>query len=616
MNGNRPPEQAPSIVHEVIGTTGRPLGKETRTHMEGRFQHDFSNVQIHSDSKAAKAARSVSAEAFTVGNHIVFDDGRFSPATALGSRLLAHELTHVVQQGGYDPVGKPLLGLDNSNSQAEHEANRVAHGHSTLGKGAAEPGIQHNAVNSTIQRYEGGEHAEFGETGDEIKSSIAARAFTYKVKPGERLEQIAMKHRITIEELKDANRAKLKKWRTTQAQGPKAAGWTIVEGFLAGEEITIPPVINEFTHEALKTKELTLTVNGVKLDYGEGISMGDFYPDAASMMSAPTSELQALSALIKKEKSGLLATTAEWDAATGGRYHSLAEKNESHFAPSNPNLVDVSSAAHGTDHKSEWQKYHKMSLDASQAGNKNESLQTNAFGDHFLTDAFASGHLINKRDVMEKFKGGLTKNPSGDYIGDAKQFFDGVAATAFVGSVKSEFSKYETVDSYNMSGKKDPTGWFHPSINDASRFSGLLQGIQDKEPDVLANVVAKAVHDNLNKSGVAVENARGDKWDLQGDGNLNARSKEIGRKAVAQSQLNVLDAYKSTGVLDYNAKYKRVWDFVPYASLAGEASIKATVSTGTSPKDAGLANAVVALINANYTLILKELVTRKLLKKA
>jgi hypothetical protein len=72
--------------------------------MESRFGHDFSRVRIHADSRAAESARAVDALAFTVGNNIVFGAGEFAPSHPAGQRLLAHELTHVVQQQGPGPA--------------------------------------------------------------------------------------------------------------------------------------------------------------------------------------------------------------------------------------------------------------------------------------------------------------------------------------------------------------------------------------------------------------------------------------------------------------------------------------------------------------------------------
>jgi LysM repeat protein len=609
-------EKAPPIVHEVVSQPGAALDSATRGFFEPRLGHDLSNVRLHTDARAAASARAVDASAYTVGRDVVFGTAQYAPETYQGRHLLAHELMHVVQQNGRS--APPELMLGSAESPVEHEAERIA-GFITGQPDHRQPsGARHVGVPQIVQRYEAGEHAQFGETGDVLKALVAERTFTYKVKPGEQLPKIAAKFGVGVNELKEANSAKLKKWRTTRGTGPKETGSTIVEGFNAGEEITIPPVINEFTQEGLKTRELIFTVNGVKLEYGQGIAMGDLYESPDEMIKAPATELQALAALIKKEKGGTPVTTAEWDAATGGRYHLLAEKNEAHFAPSNPKLVAVSAAAHGSDHKTEWEKHHKGGLDKSQAGLKDEALQINAFGDHFLTDAFAAGHLVNKRDVMERFKGGLMKNAKGEFIGDAKAFFDSVAKKSFVGGVKSEFSKYKTVASYNIHGQQDPTGWFHPSIDNWDKFSSLLQAIQTKEPDALASTVAKAVHDSLNTEpkGIPVENVKGDKWELSGDGTLNPKSKEIGRKAVGQSQLNIFDVFKVTGTIDYTTKFKKVWDYVPFPTAAGETEIKAKVASGTDPKEASLISAIVALVNTNYLVIISELVKRGYLRKA
>lgn len=95
---------APSIVRDVLSQPGKPLHQSTRTSMEGRFGYDFSQVRVHTDGKAAKSAQSVNARAYTVGSNVVFGSGQYSPSSRSGQHLLAHELTHVVQQsqGGGD----------------------------------------------------------------------------------------------------------------------------------------------------------------------------------------------------------------------------------------------------------------------------------------------------------------------------------------------------------------------------------------------------------------------------------------------------------------------------------------------------------------------------------
>ncbi|MBN2006745.1 MAG: DUF4157 domain-containing protein [Anaerolineae bacterium] len=82
---------------------GEPLPPSTRATLEPRFGADFSQVRVHRDEKAAKTSEAVGAQAFTVGNHIAFGEGKYAPETSAGQQLLAHELTHTIQQTGGQP---------------------------------------------------------------------------------------------------------------------------------------------------------------------------------------------------------------------------------------------------------------------------------------------------------------------------------------------------------------------------------------------------------------------------------------------------------------------------------------------------------------------------------
>ncbi|MDN5940292.1 MAG: DUF4157 domain-containing protein [Nitrospira sp.] len=89
---------APASVDRVLASSGRPLEPAFRQDMEQRFGHDFSRVRVHSDAAAEQSAHEVNAHAYTVGHNIVFGAGKFATGTNEGRRLIAHELTHVVQQ--------------------------------------------------------------------------------------------------------------------------------------------------------------------------------------------------------------------------------------------------------------------------------------------------------------------------------------------------------------------------------------------------------------------------------------------------------------------------------------------------------------------------------------
>lgn len=89
---------APSTVHDALNSLGQSLPSETRAFFEPRFGYDFSRVRVHTDAKTVESARSIHALAYTVGRDVVFGAGQFSPGTAAGRKLLAHELAHTVQQ--------------------------------------------------------------------------------------------------------------------------------------------------------------------------------------------------------------------------------------------------------------------------------------------------------------------------------------------------------------------------------------------------------------------------------------------------------------------------------------------------------------------------------------
>jgi hypothetical protein len=107
---------APPIVHEVLHSPGEPLSQRTRVLMETPFGHDLTRVRIHTDSKAAESARAINALAYTAGDHIAFAAGQYAPEDKGGSRLLAHELTHVIQQ---NRAGRRLLQRDEQKGVAK-----------------------------------------------------------------------------------------------------------------------------------------------------------------------------------------------------------------------------------------------------------------------------------------------------------------------------------------------------------------------------------------------------------------------------------------------------------------------------------------------------------------
>jgi len=99
-NSSAPRGEVPVAVEQVLASAGRPLEPALLQEMEQRFGHDFSRVRVHTDAAAEQSARAVSARAYTVGADIVFGRGHYAPGAMEGKKLLAHELTHVLQQAG------------------------------------------------------------------------------------------------------------------------------------------------------------------------------------------------------------------------------------------------------------------------------------------------------------------------------------------------------------------------------------------------------------------------------------------------------------------------------------------------------------------------------------
>ena len=125
--------ETPAIVHDVLSSPGQPLDSETRAFFEPRFGHDFSQVRVHTDAQAAESAGAVNAHAYTVGPKVVFGEGQFAPHTSAGQHLLAHELTHVVQQS-QSSTNQPLAvgpAGDAYEQAADHAADSVMSGASS-----------------------------------------------------------------------------------------------------------------------------------------------------------------------------------------------------------------------------------------------------------------------------------------------------------------------------------------------------------------------------------------------------------------------------------------------------------------------------------------------------
>jgi hypothetical protein len=127
-------------------SSGQPLDAETRAFMEPRFGHAFSQVRVHTDARAAASARALNARAYTLGPNIVLGAGQYAPETMRGKHLLAHELTHVIQQG-YATRTSPDAGTNPREGVSSHRVSAPPIIHASQAREFA------HAPRSVVQRW-------------------------------------------------------------------------------------------------------------------------------------------------------------------------------------------------------------------------------------------------------------------------------------------------------------------------------------------------------------------------------------------------------------------------------------------------------------------------------
>ncbi|MGH3848452.1 MAG: DUF4157 domain-containing protein, partial [Pseudonocardiaceae bacterium] len=143
-------EEDRSPVLDVVGSGGgAALDRDTRTDMESRLGHDFGDVRVHTDAGAHDSAKAVNAHAYTVGSNIVFQRDKYDPSSTDGRTMLAHELTHVVQQRSGPVEGTPAGGgiqvsdpSDRFEQEAASNAERAMSAPSPATVSPAGPAVQ------------------------------------------------------------------------------------------------------------------------------------------------------------------------------------------------------------------------------------------------------------------------------------------------------------------------------------------------------------------------------------------------------------------------------------------------------------------------------------------
>ncbi|CAG0933333.1 hypothetical protein TFLX_03003 [Thermoflexales bacterium] len=395
---------------------GSPMPAETRAFMEPRFGSDFSSVRVHADGEAAQMNRDLSAQAFTLGQDIYMGAGKYDPGSGDGQRLLAHELTHVVQQTGpqlkeeeevqrfslapehiqrHGSAEHMLLGQVNPQQLAdsakakvpvenrlhalhqELRRSRTWHQKGALGVKESDGApyqvrmvcigkdknlwLSYGELNAMPDYLPSSDALENGET-DVLSKLIQHVRFESVRWIREQVERIVREERETIKPI-----------RYDMVGEPPA--------------VSAIPIYSEVDQKRLTAlRELERQEPGLALT-----EMGSY--DRAQYLAGSISS-QSVPAAGAAETLGL-------DNATGNlgqdKYSNLLGRNACHFAPySWDRWLQSHTAARATALKA-----FNEENEATKTQLYNSALIQNGYADHFLQDSFAAGHLINKTLVMQ-----------------------------------------------------------------------------------------------------------------------------------------------------------------------------------------------------------------------
>jgi hypothetical protein len=188
-NGDAGPEAvADGLEHVIAGEkgSGEPIESGTRIQMEALFGEDFGDVNVHADARADGLARALQAKAFTTGKDVFFKEGEYDPAGTDGQRLIAHELTHVVQQGG-DGASGPVQreGQPPAVSAATAETGTIQRDRKKPGKLIAERIRQHEKA---IEEAKGTRRPAKAAPPKKAPPPVPAKTYSH-VRPGELVEE-------------------------------------------------------------------------------------------------------------------------------------------------------------------------------------------------------------------------------------------------------------------------------------------------------------------------------------------------------------------------------------------------------------------------------------------
>jgi hypothetical protein len=591
-----------SVSDDFTGRLGAEGGHEIpdapRQDLESGFGVPLGGVRLHTGGTAADLARQVNARAFTVGQDIYFGNGEYDPGSSDGYRLLAHEVTHTVQQSAGSPAGQQLssLSVSSPEDQEERDAHEVAD-HLAAHRGTSLDPVEVDEAPAVVARHDSWEHTLLGDTPPAQLSGASGTGPAVTVQARKHLlDDLWARTNFFAQNPDGDPRAKFPNVRWIQFRN---SGLWVTNGEVnaLGDYLPDPAAADTMLRSELlpvlqKMRSMTMKMSNTQEVEGP---FGPLPADNNDAEGMATSWLEYLSDAAGDVKAIDNATAAEGT----NRYQGLLSRNACHFAPF-------------SWHR--WEEYHNQAMEharlhfASRTStvplnsvprdteeHARQAILNNGYADHFLQDSFAAGHLVNKTLVMQWWvdyvnqeaihvpftdhqiiRRGAPDEDVRERMGSAKQ--QGIAGREYYHRPPTEGPDDEW-DRVAGSGPTDPQSAQERSDRGGRESgSGVTgDGEFDREENyqaylrlldnAQAQTAAGSVHDYFNEQGLHVTNSDGSlTMTVGGDDSMLAKSSVLGAWAAATAASlsrkmieDILDTGSST------ITFQEIFSYVPTA---------------------------------------------------
>ena len=541
-SGSAPGDDVSARIRTRVGG-GQPLPDGVRAEVEAGLGQRLGDVRVHTDAPAAQLATELGAHAFTTGTDVFFNSGVYDPGTPAGFEVLAHELTHTLQQAAGPVAGREVSPQLQVSDPADHDeraatataARLTAQRHAAQDAPPARPApAPRSGPVVAVQCHSSWEHTLLGDT---PPAQLGAATVTAQARKHLLAELWARMVFFSRDPGGDP-RNQFPDIRWIQLRGSSL--WVSNGELNALADYLPDPSAADGMSRDQVVPVLQKMRSGIM-----GSAGAEFGLHGTEMAGMATHWMEFLT-----EAGGEVKALDEATAGLGtNRYEGLLSRNACHFAPFSWNR---------------WAEYHNEAAEEARAHfasrtqtgplgdvpkdaeeHARQAILKNGYGDHFLQDSFAAGHLVNKTLVMQWWQeyldiSGFTQ------MTPANQ--PGIAGMAMYHQPPTDATPTDRDDRLVGTGATDPQS-AQERTDRERRLSG--SGVTGADPaereanyqaylrllnDTVAQKAAGEAHDYFNKIGLTVANSDGSvQMRVGGDDTLISRSNEIGAATAARA---------------------------------------------------------------------------------